>query len=115
MASAMSVTANSSKQSTHASSAKRRRHGPDGIVALDLAGLQLRAPGVNALVHVGHEGMEMDPALAPHRQCVEKQVHQHGLAAADRRPRCRARAAVRLAPAEQPGARARWRSCPASR
>ena len=72
MASAMSVTENSSKQSTHASSAKRCRDRADGIVALDDAGLQLRAPGMNALVHIGHEGMEMNPTLSSYRECVEK-------------------------------------------
>ena len=68
----MSVTENSSKQRTHASSAKDAATGPMGSSPLTIAGLQLRAPGVNALVHIGHEGMEMNPTLASYRECVEK-------------------------------------------
>ena len=54
----------------------------------------------HALVHVGHELVEMRAALAHHRRRLEEQVHQHGLAAADvavdvqalgDRRRCRAR------------------------
>ena len=107
MASAMSVTENSSKQSTQASSAEDAATGPIGIVALDDAGLQLRAPGVNALVHIGHEGMKMNPTLASYRERLEKQVHQHGLAAADRAPDVEPARRCGIAPAEQPAQRAR--------
>ena len=37
--------------------------GGDRIVALDLVRLLFLAPGENALVDVGHEGVEMDAAL----------------------------------------------------
>ena len=37
----------------------------------------------HALVHVGHELVEMHAPLAPDRRGLEEQVHQHGLAAAD--------------------------------
>ena len=56
---------------------------PDRIVAGDLAVLQLLPEHAHALVHVGHELVEMRAALADHRACLEEQVHQHGLAAAD--------------------------------
>ena len=59
----MSVTVNSSKQSTQASSASASRDGSDGIVARDLAGLQLLPVGVDALVHIRHEGVEMHRRL----------------------------------------------------
>ena len=49
----------------------------------DLAVLDFLPIGVNALMHIGHELVEMDAALAHHRTGLEEQVHQHGLAAAD--------------------------------
>src|SRR5262249_6742684 len=36
-----------------------------------------------ALVHLGHELVKMDAALAQDRRGLEEQVHQHSLAAAD--------------------------------
>src|SRR5699024_3591189 len=41
-------------------------------------------PAVQPFVHLGHEGMEVDPPLAFDRGCFEKEVHEHGLAAPDR-------------------------------
>jgi hypothetical protein len=38
---------------------------------------------VNALVHVEHELMKMNAALADDRAAFEKEIHQHRLAAAD--------------------------------
>ena len=83
MASAMSVTWNSSKQSSQLSSAISAGGEPDRIVVGDLAVLQLLPEHAHALVHVGHEFVEMRAALADHRARLEEQVHQHGLAAAD--------------------------------
>ena len=38
---------------------------------------------LDAVMHVGHEGVEVHPTLAAHRHRFEEQIHQHGLAAAD--------------------------------
>ncbi len=57
----------------------------DGVAFLDAALLHVVAHGEDALVHVGHEFVEMGAALAlPHRHGFKEQVDQHGLAAADR-------------------------------
>ena len=94
----MSVTVNSSKHSTQASSASARATGGIGIVLAHLAALQRLAVAVDAVMRVGHEVVEMDAPLAPHRHELEEHVHQHGLAAPDaamdvepahRRLRCR--------------------------
>ncbi len=61
-----------------------RRDRRDRIFARDFAALQRLAPLVQPCVHVGHEGVEVRPALEPRRGRVEEHVHQHGLAAADR-------------------------------
>ena len=55
----------------------------DRVAVGKLAGFDLLAIDVHALVHVGHEFMEVDAALALHRARGEEQIHQHGLAAAD--------------------------------
>jgi hypothetical protein len=70
---------------------------------------------VNALVHVGHELVEMDAALSPHRAGFEKQVHQHGLAAADLAVDVKPlqRQASLLAFGEQPAERGRFSRQPA--
>ena len=55
----------------------------DRILAGVLAAFHLLPERMNALVHVDHEFVEMRAALARHRARLEKQIHQHGLAAAD--------------------------------
>ena len=62
---------------------ERRRDGLIGssfAISPDFISL---ADGVEPLVHVGHELVEVRAALAPHRARGEEQVHQHGLAAPD--------------------------------
>ena len=84
----------------------------DRVVALDLAALQLLAVLVDALVHVGHEDVEMGAALRARGGVVE-QVHEHGLAAPDRAPDVdAARRLRRLALAEEPAERARFAGQP---
>ena len=41
------------------------------------------AKTVDALMHLGHEFVEMRAALMHHGRLLEEQIHQHGLAAAD--------------------------------
>ena len=60
--------------------------GRDRVVALDLAGLQLLAPVLDALVHVGHEVVEMGAALPLQLGRLIEQVDEHGFAAADLAP-----------------------------
>ena len=79
----MSVTWNSSKHSSQASSAISAAASWIGSSLGDVADLHFLPIGVHALVHVGHELVEMRAALAHHRAGLEEQVHQHGLAAAD--------------------------------
>jgi hypothetical protein len=55
------------------------------------------APGVDVGVNLGHEGVEVDAALAGDRRRLEEQVHQHGLAAPDRSPQIDAALALGLA------------------
>ena len=55
----------------------------DGILALDLAVFELLAENPHTLVNIGHELVEVRTSLADDRVRLEKQVHQHGLAAAD--------------------------------
>ena len=72
----------------------------------ELAPGNLLAISIDALMHVGHELVEMRAALVFDRACLEEQVHQHGLATPDfamdieaaRRPTV----LVREQPAEQP-------------
>ncbi len=59
--------------------------GADRVVALHLATLERLPVGVDALVGVGEEAVEVHPPLRTRRGLVE-QVHEHGLAAADRAP-----------------------------
>ncbi len=82
---------------------------PDRILAADFAQFRFLPQGVDALVHVGHEFMEMDAALAHDRRGREEQVHQHGLAAADLAENVKALDRFRLvcARAEQPAERGR--------
>src|SRR4051812_48680120 len=64
---------------------------------------------MHALVHIGHEFMEMRAALALNRARFEEQVHQHGLAAADLAVKVEAlERLLRLLPAEQPAERGRF-------
>ena len=49
----------------------------------DLAARDVLAVGVDALMHLGHEFVEMRAALVRHGRLLEEQIHQHGLAAAD--------------------------------
>ena len=83
MASAMSVTWNSSKQSSQLSSAISPAARRIGVLALDFAVLDLLAETAHPLVNIGHELVKVRAALADHRTRLEEQVHQHGLAAAD--------------------------------
>ena len=55
----------------------------DRVFAGVLAEFHLLAERMNALVHVDHEFVEMRATFAHHRTCLEKQIHQHGLAAPD--------------------------------
>ena len=82
MASAMSVTWNSSKHSSQVSSAIAAAARWIGSCSAR-AVLDVLPVDVHALMHVGHEFVEMHAALALHRAGREEQVHQHGLAAAD--------------------------------
>jgi hypothetical protein len=59
--------------------------------------LGLGAPGVEPVVDLLHEGVEMHPALGLHRRAGEEQVHQHGLAPSD--PAVEVKALGRLGPA----------------
>ena len=83
MASAMSVTWNSSKHSSQASSANCAAASRIGSSPACSPSFHLLAEAVDALVHVEHEFVEMRAPLARHRARLEEQVHQHGLAAAD--------------------------------
>jgi hypothetical protein len=82
----MSLTWNSSKQSS-AASAPRSAAGGDFRDRLGRAGA---AFAFDAGVHVEHEGVEMHAALVRDRRRGEKQVHQHRLAAPDRTPQIEA-------------------------
>ena len=81
----------------------------DRIGIRDPAGLHLLAHGVEPLVHVGHELVEMRAAFASYRARREEQIHQHGLAAADvamnveTADRTRLRRALGEQPAERRG------------
>ncbi len=109
MASAMSVTANSSKHSSLRFTRRvPRRPGAIGSSPLTLSDLSFLPPGENAPVNLGHEGVEMDPVLLLDLDELEEQVHQHGLAAPDRPPDIEAprRRLAGVARAEQPAERA---------
>ena len=79
----MSVTWNSSKQNSHASSKIALAVSADHIGVRNFAARDVLAVGVDALMHLGHEFVEMRAALVRDRALLEEQVHQHGLAAAD--------------------------------
>ena len=67
----------------------------------------LLADAADALVHVEHEGMEVDAALRFGGDVVEGEVHQHGLAAPHPAPQVDAAHGLRIAPqqlAQQPAA-----------
>src|SRR6266702_7966695 len=55
----------------------------DHIAVGDFAARDILAKAVNPLVHLGHEFVEVRAALVLDRTVLEKQVHQHGLAAPD--------------------------------
>ena len=55
----------------------------DRIFALVFAGFHLLPDGMDALMHVEHEFVEMGAALALDRRGLEEKIHQHGLAAPD--------------------------------
>ncbi len=56
----------------------------DRVLAVIFAELHFLADDVHALMNVEHEFVKMRAALAHHRTCFEEEVHQHGLATADR-------------------------------
>jgi len=74
----------------------------DRIFAADFAQLRLLTQRIDALVHLGHEFMKMDAALAYDRRRGEEQIHQHGLAAADIAEDVETLDRLRLAHSEQP-------------
>ena len=79
----MSVTWNSSKHNSQACSKIARRGERDHVAVGDFAARDILAEAVDPLMHLGHEFVEMRAALVLDRTVLEKQVHQHGLAAAD--------------------------------
>jgi hypothetical protein len=83
MASAMSVTWNSSKQGSQVSPASAAAASRSGSSSRTSPRLSFFAETPDALVHVGHEFMKMRSALANDWARLEEKVHQHGLAAAD--------------------------------
>ena len=79
----MSSTANSSRQRRRVSSAICAATGAIGS-RRSLAAVPRRlAGGVDAVVDLRHEFVEMGAALPSRRRDGEEAVHQHGLAAAD--------------------------------
>ena len=99
----MSVTWNSSKQSSHASSKIAPRGQDHRIGVGDRAAGDLLTKAVHPLMHVRHEFVEMRAALVTDRARLEEQIHQHGLAAADLAVDVKPLDLVRLlAVAEQP-------------
>ena len=93
MASATSVTWNSSKHRSVAVFGNAARHRRDRVV-----GIAALAFGMDARMGVGHEGVEMDAALGVECHGFEEQIHQHGFAAPD------------IAPDIQALRRRRWRA-----
>ena len=71
----------------------------------DFAARDVLAVGVDLLMRLGHEFVEMGAALVLDRRVLKEQVHQHGLAAADLamnvKPARRRLALVAEQPAEQ--------------
>ena len=107
IASAMSVTWNSSKQSSQALVGERRGGELDRVLAV-AAAFVLLAELPDVLVHVGHELVEVHAPLAPDRRGLEEQVHQHGLAAADLAVDVEPPDRLLLARAEHPAERRRF-------
>ena len=106
----MSVTWNSSKQSSQSPRAMAAAASRIGSSPLISPRFDLLPERVDALVHVGHEFVEMHAALALDRRRREEQIHQHGLAAADLAENVEAldRLLRALARAEQPAERGRF-------
>ena len=71
MASAMSVTWNSSKHNSHASSKIASAVERDHVAVGDLAARDVLAIGVDLLVHLGHEFVEMGAALVLDRALLK--------------------------------------------
>src|SRR5262249_56873095 len=74
----------------------------DRIFAADFAQFRLLTQRIDALVHLSHEFMKMDAALAYDRRRGGEQIHQHGLAAADVAEDVKTLDRLRLAHSEQP-------------
>lgn len=83
-------------------------HGRNRVVLLRGAGLQRLPVGVDAVVHIGHEGVEVRAAFAFDGGDIEKEIHQHGLATPDAAPKIKAfdGRGGRLALGKQPAQRA---------
>lgn len=61
----------------------RMRRQRDHIAIGDLAAGDVLAIAVDALMHLGHEFVEMRAALVRDGGVLKEQIHQHGLAASD--------------------------------
>ncbi len=85
----------------------------DRVLAGHRADLARLPPFVQPRVDVGHESVEMRPALPRDLDRAEEQVHQHGLAATDRAVNVETARRLGRLRAEQPenGARASSRPC----
>ena len=55
----------------------------DHVAVGDFATRDVLAIAVDALMHLGHEFVEMGAALVFDRTVLKEHIHQHGLAAAD--------------------------------
>src|SRR5450631_1383652 len=55
----------------------------DNIAISDFAARDILTIAIDPLVHFGHEFVKMRAALVHHLAVLEKQIHQHGLAAPD--------------------------------
>ena len=79
----MSVTWNSSKHKSQASSKIDAGGERDHVAVGDLAARDILTKAINPLVNLGHEFVEVRAALVLDRAVLKKQIHQHGLAAPD--------------------------------
>src|SRR5207237_3537447 len=61
----------------------RSRGERDHVAIGDLTARDILAKAIDALVHLGHEFVEMRAALMHDRALLKEHIHQHGLAAAD--------------------------------
>jgi len=59
-------------------------HGGDGVGVLHLAGFDALTVGVDAVMHIGHEVLEMHALFVRRGGGLQHQIHQHGFAAAHR-------------------------------